>query len=240
MENFESFAQRHIGLSQRDIENLLEQLGYKDLEEFSKSALPKNILTEQKSELNKAMSEEEALKALKEISKENKIYRSFIGQGYYGTVTPKVILRNVFENPGWYTSYTPYQAEISQGRLEALINFQTMVGDLTGFEIANASLLDEATAAAESMTLTRRVGKSKSQKFFIDQNCFPQTISIVTARAKPIGIEVMVGDPQQLNDLTEETYFGALLQYPGNDGAVVDFSRAVSYTHLTLPTKRIV
>ena len=231
MENFESFAQRHIGLSQRDIENLLEQLGYKDLEEFSKSALPKNILTEQKSELNKAMSEEEALKALKEISKENKIYRSFIGQGYYGTVTPKVILRNVFENPGWYTSYTPYQAEISQGRLEALINFQTMVGDLTGFEIANASLLDEATAAAESMTLTRRVGKSKSQKFFIDQNCFPQTISIVTARAKPIGIEVMVGDPQQLNDLTEETYFGALLQYPGNDGAVVDFSREVKCIH---------
>ena len=231
MENFESFAQRHIGLSQRDIENLLEQLGYKDLEEFSKSALPKNILTEQKSELNKAMSEEEALKALKEISKENKIYRSFIGQGYYGTVTPKVILRNVFENPGWYTSYTPYQAEISQGRLEALINFQTMVGDLTGFEIANASLLDEATAAAESMTLARRVGKSKSQKFFIDQNCFPQTISIVTARAKPIGIEVMVGDPRQLNDLTEEMYFGALLQYPGNDGAVVDFSREVKCIH---------
>ena len=231
MENFDSFAQRHIGLSQRDIENLLEQLGYKDLEEFSKSVLPKNILTEQKTELNKAMSEEEALKALKEISKENKIYRSFIGQGYYGTVTPKVILRNVFENPGWYTSYTPYQAEISQGRLEALINFQTMVGDLTGFEIANASLLDEATAAAESMTLARRVGKSKSQKFFIDQNCFPQTISIVTARAKPIGIEVMVGDPQQLNDLTEETYFGALLQYPGNDGAVVDFSREVKCIH---------
>ena len=231
MENFESFAQRHIGLSQRDIENLLEQLGYKDLEEFSKSVLPKNILTEQKTGLNKAMSEEEALKALKEISKENKIYRSFIGQGYYGTVTPKVILRNVFENPGWYTSYTPYQAEISQGRLEALINFQTMVRDLTGFEIANASLLDEATAAAESMTLTRRVGKSKSQKFFIDQNCFPQTISVVTARAKPIGIEVMVGDPQQLNDLTEETYFGALLQYPGNDGAVVDFSREVKCIH---------
>ena len=137
----------------------------------------------------------------------------------------------MFENPGWYTSYTPYQAEISQGRLEALINFQTMVGDLTGFEIANASLLDEATAAAESMTLARRVGKSKSQKFFIDQNCFPQTISIVTARAKPIGIEVMVGDPQQLNDLTEETYFGVLLQYPGNDGAVVDFSREVKCIH---------
>ena len=177
------------------------------------------------------MSEEDALKAIKEISKANSVYRSFIGQGYYGTVTPKVILRNVFENPGWYTSYTPYQAEISQGRLEALINFQTMVGDLTGFEIANASLLDEATAAAESMTLARRVGKSKSQKFFVDQNCFPQTISVVTARAKPIGIEVIVDDPQKLTDLKEETYFGALLQYPGNDGAITDFSQEIKSVH---------
>ncbi|MDA9140569.1 aminomethyl-transferring glycine dehydrogenase [Gammaproteobacteria bacterium] len=231
MENFNSFALRHIGLSQADIESLLDQLGYKDLEEFSKSVLPENIFIDQKLELNDAMSEEDALKAIKEISKTNSVYRSFIGQGYYGTITPKVILRNVFENPGWYTSYTPYQAEISQGRLEALINFQTMVGDLTGFEIANASLLDEATAAAESMTLAHRVGKSKSQKFFIDQNCFPQTISVVTARAKPIGIEVMVGDPQKLIDLTEETYFGALLQYPGNDGAITDFSQEIKSIH---------
>ena len=231
MENFDSFALRHIGLNQSDIDLVLDQLGYKDLEEFSKSVLPKNIFTEEKLGLGDAMSEQEALKALREISKENTVYRSFIGQGYYGTVTPKVILRNVFENPGWYTSYTPYQAEISQGRLEALINFQTMVGDLTGFEIANASLLDEATAAAESMTLAHRVGKSKSQRFFIDQNCFPQTISVVTARAKPIGIEVTVGDPQQLNDLKEETYFGALLQYPGNDGAVIDFSQEIESMH---------
>ena len=231
MENFDSFALRHIGLSQTDIDLLLDQLGYKDLEEFSKSVLPKNIFIKKKLGLSDAMPEEEALKVLKEISKENVVYRSFIGQGYYGTVTPKVILRNVFENPGWYTSYTPYQAEISQGRLEALINFQTMVGDLTGFEIANASLLDEATAAAESMTLTHRVGKSKSQRFFIDQNCFPQTISVVTARAKPIGIEVMVGDPKQLTDLKEETYFGALLQYPGNDGAVIDFSQEIVSMH---------
>ncbi len=231
MENFDSFALRHIGLSQKEIDYLLGQLGYKDLEEFSKSVLPKNIFTEQKLELGDAMSEEESLKALKEISKKNTVYRSFIGQGYYGTVTPKVILRNVFENPGWYTSYTPYQAEISQGRLEALINFQTMVGDLTGFEIANASLLDEATAAAESMTLAHRVGKSKSQKFFIDQNCFPQTISVVTARAKPIGIEVIVGEPQRLNDLKEEVFFGALLQYPGNDGAVNDFSEEIASVH---------
>ena len=231
MENINSFALRHIGLSQVDIENLLKQLGHKDLEDFSKSVLPENIFTDEKLGLDDALSEEEALKALKEISKKNIVYRSFIGQGYYGTVTPKVILRNVFENPGWYTSYTPYQAEISQGRLEALINFQTMVGDLTGFEIANASLLDEATAAAESMTLAHRVGKSKSQKFFIDQNCFPQTISVVTSRAKPIGIEVIIGDPQKLIELEEETYFGALLQYPGNDGAVIDFSRVIEGIH---------
>ena len=231
MDNFDSFTLRHIGLSQTDIDNLLDELGYENLEEFSKSVLPKNIFTEEKLELSDAMSEEEALKALKEISKKNTVYRSFIGQGYYGTVTPKVILRNVFENPGWYTSYTPYQAEISQGRLEALINFQTMVGDLTSFEIANASLLDEATAAAESMTLAHRVGKSKSQRFFIDQNCFPQTISVVTARAKPVGIEVMVGDPQELTNLDKETYFGALLQYPGNDGAVIDFSKEIKSVH---------
>ena len=231
MENFDNFALRHIGLSQVDIESLLDQLGYKNLEEFSRSVLPENIFIDQKLELNDAMSEEDALKAIKEISKANSVYRSFIGQGYYGTVTPKVILRNIFENPGWYTSYTPYQAEISQGRLEALINFQTMVGDLTGFEIANASLLDEATAAAESMTLARRVGKSKSQKFFVDQNCFPQTISVVTARAKPIGIEVIVDDPQKLTDLKEEIYFGALLQYPGNDGAITDFSQEIKSVH---------
>ncbi len=231
MDNFNSFALRHIGLSQTDIDNLLNQLGYESLEEFSKSALPKNIFIEEKLELNDAMSEEEALKVLKEIAKENIVYRSFIGQGYYGTVIPKVILRNVFENPGWYTSYTPYQAEISQGRLEALINFQTMVADLTGFEIANASLLDEATAAAESMTLAQRIGKSKSHKFFIDQNCFPQTISVVTARAKPIGIEVIVGNPQQLDSLNKEMYFGALLQYPGNDGAVIDFSKQIENVH---------
>jgi glycine dehydrogenase len=231
MENYNNFAVRHIGLSQADIESLLDQLGYKDLEEFSRSVLPENIFLEQELDLNDAMSEENALKAIKEISKANSVYRSFIGQGYYGTVTPKVILRNIFENPGWYTSYTPYQAEISQGRLEALINFQTMVGDLTGFEIANASLLDEATAAAESMTLAHRVGKSKSQKFFIDQNCFPQTISVVSARAKPIGIEIVVDDPKKLNDLKEDMYFGALLQYPGNDGAIIDFSQEIKSVH---------
>jgi glycine dehydrogenase len=150
MDNFNNFALRHIGLSQTDIDVLLNHLGYKDIEEFSQSVLPENIFLNNKLELEDAMSEEEALNKLKEISKKNTVFKSFIGQGYYGTYTPKVILRNVFENPGWYTSYTPYQPEISQGRLEALINFQTMVGDLTGFEIANASLLDEATCCSRS------------------------------------------------------------------------------------------
>ena len=231
MDNFNNFALRHIGLSQTDIDVLLNHLGYKDIEEFSQSVLPENIFLNNKLELEDAMSEEEALNKLKEISKKNTVFQSFIGQGYYGTYTPKVILRNVFENPGWYTSYTPYQPEISQGRLEALINFQTMVGDLTGFEIANASLLDEATAAAEAMTLAARVGKSKSIKFFVDQNCFPQTISVVTARAKPIGIEVTIGDPMLLSETDNETYFGALLQYPGNDGSIIDFSKQIENIH---------
>ena len=231
MDNFNNFALRHIGLSQTDIDVLLNHLGYKDIEEFSQSVLPENIFLNNKLELEDAMSEEEALNKLKEISKKNTVFKSFIGQGYYGTYTPKVILRNVFENPGWYTSYTPYQPEISQGRLEALINFQTMVGDLTGFEIANASLLDEATAAAEAMTLAARVGKSKSIKFFVDQNCFPQTIAVVSARAKPIGIEVTIGDPMLLSETDNETYFGALLQYPGNDGSIIDFSRQIENIH---------
>ena len=231
MENYNSFVLRHIGLTDEDIDNLLGKLEYKDLEEFSKSVLPENIFLNKKLDINDSMPEEEALQKLKEISKENIVARSFIGQGYYGTITPKVILRNVFENPGWYTSYTPYQPEISQGRLEALINFQTMVGDLTGFEIANASLLDEATAAAEAMTLASRVGKSNAQKFFIDQNCFPQTISVITARAKPLNIEVVVGDKNSLGNINEETYFGALFQYPGNDGAVEDLSQEIKNIH---------
>ena len=165
MENYNSFALRHLGLNQSDVDALLAELGYTNLEDFSKSVLPENIFIEDNLALNAPMSEEEALQALKKIAKKNHIFKSFLGQGYYGTITPKVILRNVFENPGWYTSYTPYQPEISQGRLEALINFQTMVSDLTGLEIANASLLDEATAAAEAMTLVSRAGKSKSQNF---------------------------------------------------------------------------
>ena len=231
MDNYNNFALRHIGLNQSDVDGLLSELGYKTLEDFSKAVLPENIFIEEDLAIDAPMSEEEALQALKKIATKNEVFRSFLGQGYFGTITPKVILRNVFENPGWYTSYTPYQPEIAQGRLEALINFQTMVGDLTGLEIANASLLDESTAAAEAMTLASRVGKSKSQKFFIDKNCFPQTIAVVSARAKPIGIEIVVGDPKELESLSEETYFGALIQYPNNRGEIFDFSSAISNLH---------
>jgi len=231
MENYNSFALRHLGLNQSDVDALLVELGYTNLEDFSKSVLPENIFIGDDLSLNTPMSEEEALQALKKIAKKNHVFKSFLGQGYYGTITPKVILRNVFENPGWYTSYTPYQPEISQGRLEALINFQTMVSDLTGLEIANASLLDEATAAAEAMTLVSRVGKSKSQKFFVDESCFPQTIAVLSARAKPIGIEVVVGDPQSLEGLSEEVYFGALIQYPNNHGEISDYTVAIKSVH---------
>lgn len=231
MENYNSFALRHLGLNQSDVDALLAELGYTNLEDFSKSVLPENIFIEDNLALNASMSEEEALQALKKIAKKNHVFKSFLGQGYYGTITPKVILRNVFENPGWYTSYTPYQPEISQGRLEALINFQTMVSDLTGLEIANASLLDEATAAAEAMTLVSRVGKSKSQKFFVDESCFPQTIAVLSARAKPIGIEVVVGNPQSLEELSEEVYFGALIQYPNNHGEISDYTLAIKSVH---------
>ena len=231
MDNYNNFALRHIGLNQSDVDGLLSELGYKTLEDFSKAVLPENIFIEEDLAIDAPMSEEEALQALKKIATKNEVFRSFLGQGYFGTITPKVILRNVFENPGWYTSYTPYQPEIAQGRLEALINFQTMVGDLTGLEIANASLLDESTAAAEAMTLASRVGKSESQKFFIDKNCFPQTIAVVSARAKPIGIEIVVGDPKELESLSEETYFGALIQYPNNHGEIFDFASAISNLH---------
>ena len=211
------FAARHIGLSADDINHMLDTLGYKDIDAFTEAVVPKNILNNDLPDIGEPLSEQSALKKLKEIAKKNVVVKSMIGQGYYSGYMPNVIKRNVFENPGWYTSYTPYQAEISQGRLEALINFQTMVADLTNLDIANASLLDEPTAAAEAMTLAHRSSKSKSDTFLVDKNCFPQTISIVKARAKPLGINVEVVD---LNEFNANEAFGALFQYPGNDGSV--------------------
>ena len=216
-ETLSGFAARHIGLSADDINHMLDTLGYKDIDAFTEAVVPKNILNNDLPDIGEPLSEQSALKKLKEIAKKNVVVKSMIGQGYYSGYMPNVIKRNVFENPGWYTSYTPYQAEISQGRLEALINFQTMVADLTNLDIANASLLDEPTAAAEAMTLAHRSSKSKSDTFLVDKNCFPQTISIVKARAKPLGINVEVVD---LKEFDESEAFGALFQYPGNDGSV--------------------
>ena len=245
MDQMKSFVDRHIGISTDEQKDMLDFLGYKDLDSFIKAVVPESILEDDYLNLGDGLSEMAALKKLDKVAKKNKVFRSYIGQGYYGTVTPKVIKRNVFENPSWYTSYTPYQAEISQGRLEALINFQTTICELTSMEIANASLLDEATAAAEAMMLAKRVSKNKSDSFFVDKNCFEQTIAVLETRAKPFGIVLEIGDPQ---DFEEKDFFGMLIQYPNKFGDIKDFSKlsnyckknksllAVSYTHLTLPT----
>ena len=179
--------------------------------------------------MGKALSEREALYTMRKVAEQNRVVTSLIGQGYYGTVTPPAIQRNILENPAWYTAYTPYQPEISQGRLEALLNFQTMVSDLTGLEIANASLLDEATACAEAMTMAGRVAKSKAKAFFVDRMCHPQNIAVVRTRAEPLGIEIIVGDP--FEDLVPGAVFGALFQYPGTLGHVADFSGLIEDLH---------
>ena len=188
-----SFSTRHIGFQKKSESKMLKFLEYEDIHSLITDIVPKDIFVDSLLEVDEEINEESALKVLKSIASKNKLNRSFIGQGYYNTFTPSVILRNVFENPGWYTSYTPYQPEISQGRLEALINFQTMINDLTGLDISNASLLDEATAAAEAMTLAKRVSESDSSAFFVDEKCFPQTIGVIKTRARPLGIEIVVG-----------------------------------------------
>ena len=226
--NLELFSRRHIGTDENSINQMLKEVGFEDIDSFISSIVPEDIYLESNLTIGPEKTEQEALQELKGIASKNKVYKSYIGQGYYNSYTPGVILRNVFENPGWYTSYTPYQPEISQGRLEALINFQTMVSDLTGMEIANASLLDEATAAAEAMTLAKRTSKSKSNIFFVDEQCFPQTINVIKTRAEPLGISIKIGSP--LDNLDEE-YFGIILQYPGSDGQINDFSEVVVSAH---------
>ena len=204
---------------------MLESIGYDSMDEFIKAVVPANILRKEEIDIGDQKTEEEALLELDKIAKQNKVFKSFIGQGHYNCYTPKVILRNIFENPGWYTSYTPYQPEISQGRLEALINFQTMVSDITAMDLANASLLDEATAAAEAMTLAKRVSKSKSNTFYVDENCFENTINVLKTRAKPLGIEIKIGSVEGAK--TQECY-GILIQYPGSDGLIKDHTDIVS------------
>ncbi len=228
LSNNSEFVGRHIGVCDEDKTEMLESLGYKSLDSFISAVVPKKILLSESLDLDDAVTEIEALNNLGIIAKKNKVLKNFIGQGYYNTITPNVILRNVFENPAWYTAYTPYQPEISQGRLEALLNFQTMIVSLTGMDLASASLLDEGTAAAEAMMLCRRMSKSKEEVFFVDKHCYSQTIEVIKTRAEPIGIKIVVGD---LSEIEKSNFFGVLLQYPGEDGAIRDFSKIANIVH---------
>lgn len=219
---------RHIGPSPAEMEEMLTVVGAKDLEALIDETLPQKIRQKEPLDFGKAMSERELLYHMRVTASKNKVLTSLIGQGYHGTVTPPAIQRNILENPAWYTAYTPYQPEISQGRLEALLNFQTMVTDLTGLEIANASLLDEATACAEAMTMAQRVSKSKVNGFFVDENCHPQNIAVMKTRAQPLGIEITVGNP---SDMDPAAVFGAIFQYPGTHGHLRDFTDEIAALH---------
>ncbi|HEY2185918.1 MAG TPA: glycine dehydrogenase (aminomethyl-transferring), partial [Xanthobacteraceae bacterium] len=223
------FAGRHIGPTPADLPEMLKAIGAASLDELIAQTVSESIRQREPLDLGAPLTEREALAKLRALASKNKVLTSLIGQGYYGTITPAVIQRNILENPAWYTAYTPYQSEISQGRLEALLNFQTMVADLTGLEIANASLLDEATAAAEAMAMARRVARSQASAFFVDRDCHPQTIAVVRTRAEPLGWQIIVGDP--LVDLHPNAVFGTLLQYPGSCGAIRDFRPAISALH---------
>ncbi|KMN79924.1 glycine dehydrogenase [Chromobacterium sp. LK11] len=219
--NRKEFLSRHIGPSDAEREQMLAAVGVASIDELVAQTLPADIRLNRKLELPDPMPEAEALAALKAVAAKNVVNKSFIGQGYYPVLTPTVILRNLLENPGWYTAYTPYQAEIAQGRLEALLNFQQMVIDLTGLELANASLLDEATAAAEAMAMARRVSKAKSGQFFVDSRVLPQTLDVMRTRAKYFGFELVLGHPEEAG---KGEYFGALFQYPGEAGDLIDLT----------------
>ncbi|PZU94746.1 MAG: glycine dehydrogenase (aminomethyl-transferring) [Pseudanabaena sp.] len=225
----DSFVHRHIGASSIEIQQMLQAIGCDSMEEMIEKTVPAEIRIKQPLQLEGARGEYELLQELKAIASKNQVWRSYIGTGYYNCITPPVIQRNILENPGWYTQYTPYQAEIAQGRLEALLNFQTMIIDLTGLEIANASLLDEGTAAAEAMTMAAGIAKNKGNKFFVSSDCHPQTIAVVKSRAIPLGIEVVTA-PHEGFEL-DRSYFGALLQYPASDGAIYDYSEFIAQIH---------
>jgi len=220
------FSQRHIGPNDDEINIMLEALGLKSLDDLIYETIPDNIRKKEPMKLDAPLSEFEFLKKIKSIAAKNKIFKSYIGMGYHSTITPAVILRNILENPGWYTQYTPYQAEISQGRLEALLNFQTLIIDMTGLPIANGSLLDEGTAAAEAMHLFYAVKpntKKDANKFFVSSDCFPQTIDVLKTRAESIGIELVIGDKSDMNELNND-FFGCIVQYPNSNGEIVDYS----------------
>jgi len=241
--NGRSFADRHIGPRSEDIELMLSTLGYSSMAAFIEEVVPTDIRLASPFRLNGEVcgsgrslqthitkSESEVLTSLKKLASENKVFRSFIGMGYYNCFVPPVIQRNILENPGWYTQYTPYQAEISQGRLEALLNFQTMVIDLTGLPVANASLLDEATAAAEAMGMcVANVPQKISRNFFVSETCHPQTIAVLQTRAEPLGIELQIGDHREVN--FDTPILGAIVQYPATDGAIYDYSEFAKQVH---------
>src|SRR3982075_465056 len=221
-----TFVRRHIGPSPRDISAMLETVGAKSRSALMAQPLPSSIRQKTPLDLGAPLSETEALAHMSELASQNQVFTSLLGQGYSGTILPAVIQRNILENPAWYTAYTPYQPEISQGRLEALFNFQTMICDLTGLDIANASLLDEATAAAEAMALAERVSHVKTKAFFVDSDVHPQTLALLRTRAEPLGWTLIVGDP--LTDLDKAEIVGALLQYPGSSGAVRDLRPVIT------------
>lgn len=228
LEQHDDFIARHIGPSAADTQAMLQTVGAESLDALITSTVPANILTNAPLALDDSRSESETLAYLKSLAAQNVVAKSYIGLGYYDTIVPPVILRNVLENPGWYTAYTPYQPEISQGRLEGLLNYQQMVMDLTGMDIANASLLDEATAAAEAMTLCKRSNKLKSNRFFVSSDVLPQTIDVLKTRAEYFGFELIVGAP---NELAQHEVFGALLQYPSATGEVVDIESIIAQAH---------
>ena len=225
------FVKRHIGPRSHDVSEMLASLNLSSLEALIDEAIPPSIRLSEPLDLEPSRSESAVLDELRELAAQNQVYRSYIGMGYNSTITPPVIQRNILENPGWYTQYTPYQPEIAQGRLEALLNFQTMIADLTGMEIANSSLLDEGTAAAEAMTLCQRSmpRKSRANTFFVSELCHPQTIAVVRTRAEPLGIEIVVGDHESY--VFDETIFGVLLQYPATNGDVIDYTACVENVH---------
>lgn len=224
-----NFIRRHIGPNQSQTDAMLKQLGLSSLEALIDKAIPDNILSDEPLALTETISEQAVVEYLRKMRKRNKVFTSMIGMGYYDTIMPAVIKRNVLENPGWYTAYTPYQAEVSQGRLEALLNFQQMIIDLTGMELANASLLDEATAAAEAMAMAYRLSKKQSDAFFIDQDCYPQTIAVVETRARSLGFNIIIG--RAAEQLVQTDVFGILLQYPGCLGEIYDLEPVTQQAH---------
>src|ERR1700722_10987565 len=227
---FPSFVERHVGPTDEELQEMLRQIGHDSLDSLIDATVPETIRMDGKLDLPESENEFEVLRKFREIAVKNRVAKSYIGLGYHACVTPPVIQRNILEKPGWYTAYTPYQPEIAQGRLEALLNFQTMVTDVTGLEIANASLLDEATAAAEGMAMCFALRKQPSlHAFFVSETCHPQTIAVVETRAKPLGIEVIVGDHQTWDFRTP--VFGALLQYPATDGPIYNYTAFINRLH---------